>query len=164
MITVTALSGPAMLGSNWVPPHPGRMPRKHSGNPTMVDVAGHGAVLAVQGEFEAAAERDPVDEGERRDLTVAQPAEHPVTESADGVGGFGVGKQRDAGEVGAGGEDERLAGDGYRDRPRGEGRIERSIEVAQAGGTEGGGSGVVLAVVDGDECDGPIDVRDGDQP
>ena len=38
-ITVTAFSGPAILGSNWVPPQPGRMPRKHSGSAIMAALA-----------------------------------------------------------------------------------------------------------------------------
>ena len=43
----------------------------------------HGAVVAVQGELEPAAERRTVDEAERRLAAVAELAHHAVTELGD---------------------------------------------------------------------------------
>ena len=59
------------------------------------------------------------------------------------------------GQVGAGRQDERLAGDRDRvDRVVGQRRVDRRVEREQRGGSEGVGPGVVLAVVEGDQADG----------
>ena len=86
----------------------------------------HRPVGAVQGHLQAAAEGQAVDECERRNRAVAEPTEHTVSEPSCIDRLLPVGHQRHALEVGAGGEDERLAGDADGDDARlGVGRGDR---------------------------------------
>jgi hypothetical protein len=107
----------------------------------------------VQGQLQAAAERDTVDEGERRDGGVLQPAEHLVAGLGDLARLGGVGDRRDAGEVGADREDERLAGHADRHGGGGAGRdlVEGGVERRDPAGAERRRPGVVVAVVDRDQ-------------
>ncbi len=111
----------------------------------------HGAVRAVECDLEPTAEREPVDEGERRHRAVAEPGEDPVAHPADLEGLLALGDQRHALEVRAGREDERLAGEADRDDP---GlrvcRVECPVQLEQAGRAQCVRFGVVVPVV---ECD-----------
>ena len=139
---------------------------------------GDRAVGAVQRDLEPAAERDPVDEAERRHRQLAQPAEDRVAERPDAGRPLPRDRRVDAGggdrraravQVGAGREDERLAGhadggDLARRRPGGD-RVEGRVERQQPLRAERARLGVVVPVVQGDQrehADGPeVDVADG---
>jgi hypothetical protein len=107
MITRTALSAPIRLGSSWVR----HQAEEALGKGDRGGRAGQGAVVAVQRQLQAAAQRRAVEEREGGDVEVADPGEDPVALLRDRqrLGAFG--DQADPGDVGAGGEDERLAGD-----------------------------------------------------
>ena len=110
-------------------------------------------VLAVQRQLQAAAERRAVDERERRDRRVLQPAEHPVPGLGDLPRLRGIGHRRNAGEVRADGEDERLAGHADRHRGGGVGRdlVQGGVQRGQPAGAERRGLGVVVPVVERDQ-------------
>ena len=118
----------------------------------MADVRGDGADIAVQRDFEAAAERRAVDRGEGRERKLAQPAEQLVPRLPSFAGALG----RDPGElrdVGSYREDQRLAG---QDEPAPVARAEAAEylrEGFQRVGAEGVRLAPVRAVVDRDECD-----------
>ena len=108
-ISVTALSAPTRLRHE-----PGAAPAGDQAEHDLGQAEGRrgvhdGAVGAVQRDLEAAAEGEAVDEAERRLAAVLQLAEDRVPELGDGAYGVGA-AALDRGEVGAGGQDERLAG------------------------------------------------------
>lgn len=74
--------------------------------------------------------------------------------------------ERHAGEVGADGEDERLAGDGDGDDLARHGALTQALDGGRETGdrlrAEGVGLGVVEAVVEGDEREGAAATREGD--
>ncbi len=120
----------------------------------------HGAVGAVQRHLEPAPEGEAVDEAERRLATLAELAEDGVAELGDDAYGVGT-ATLDRGEVGAGRQDERLAGDrdGV-DGVVGERLVDRGVEREQRAGTERVGLGVVLAVVERDQAERRAGQRD----
>ena len=82
MITLTAF-----VGADQVRHQVGAAPAGHQAEHHLGQAEGrrgvlHGAVGAVQRDLEAAAERQPVDEAERRLAAVAELAEHRVAEPA----------------------------------------------------------------------------------
>ncbi len=120
-----------------------------------------GAVGAVQRDLEAAAQREAVDEPEGGLLAVAELAEDRVTELGHHAHGVRA-AAGDRGEVGARGQDERLAGHSQRGHlVVGQRRVDGGVEADQAAGTEGVGLGVVLAVVEGDQADHAGAARQG---
>ena len=70
------------------------------------------AVVGVEADLDAATEREPVDEDEGRHAELAELAERPVAELRHLLGEVAARDVADLREVGARGEDERLAGDG----------------------------------------------------
>lgn len=116
---------------------------------------GDGAVRAVQTDLDATAHRGTVVVREGRHGQLRQPLEDLVAALADGQRVLVVLQQLDALEVGADGEDERLAGDADADDLAVRGLlldlVERGVEVRQRAGTEGGRLGVVEAVVQRDQ-------------
>ncbi len=132
----------------------GKEPEGDLGEPDMSDVRSHGAGVTVERELEAPSERGAVDRGEGRVGQVAQSPEELVP----GTGALAGALRRDPGElrdVGAHGEDERLARD---EHPAPVARLElleRLAERAQRVLTEGVGLPPVGAVVDRDERNGP---------
>ena len=124
------------------------------------------AVRAVQRDLDPAAHRRAVDERERRDVQLAQAAEHRVAEPADALGLVPAADQADPLEVGADREDERLAGDADRgDVVPGGHRVDGVVQLEQARGAERARLGVVEAVVQGDQGERPsaagqVDVTD----
>ena len=123
-----------------------------------------GAVVRVQTHFESAAERETVHERERRDRRLAQLTEHVVAECAEFDALRVLGDCGDTLEIGAGSEDERLAGDGDSCGVRGERLVEGSVERGQAGGSERVRLGVVEPVVEGDQGDLSVEAGDGHEP
>ncbi len=151
--------GDRLVGTEEVRHEPGTAPARDQAEHDLGQADGRrgvhdGAVGAVQRDLEAAAEGEAVDEAERRLAAVLQLAEDRVAQLAHGAYGIGA-AALDRGEVGACGEDERLAGhcEGV-DRVVGQRRVDGGVELEERGGAEGVGPGVVLAVVEGDQADG----------
>ena len=118
------------------------------------------AVVGVQADLESAAEREAVVEHERRHAEVGELAERVVAELHELLRGLLVGDLGDLREVGAGSEDERLAGDGRRAwiSPAARARlqlVERLRVLEQGRRAERVRAGVVAAVVEGDERERP---------
>ena len=108
MTTSSAFSMPMRFGSRYAPPQPGMMPRKTSGS--AIAAAEASTVRYVElSDLEAAAEREPVDEGARA-RRARQLAEHVVPSCAMSRAVLRP-DLRDVGQVGAGGEDVLLARD-----------------------------------------------------
>jgi hypothetical protein len=127
----------------------------------------HGPVVAVQRDLQAAAHGRAVDERERRDSGLLEPGEDAVAEPARLERDAAVGHEADALEVGADGEDERLAGDGDGGHPRAArlDLVERGVDVGQALRPEGRRLGVVEAVVERQQRDlaHPVEVEVADR-
>ena len=101
-MTLSAFSMPIRFGSSSAPPQPGMMPRNTSGSAMAARRRVDRAVVGVQGDLEAAAEREPVDERERRHAEVVQLAERRVPEAGQlAARPRGSGICADLGEVGA---------------------------------------------------------------
>jgi hypothetical protein len=106
----------------------------------------------VQRHLQPAAHGRAVDERERRDRQLAQPAEDVVAERADGQRLLAGGHLGRALEVGADGEDEGLARHAHRGQIRALGDLrQRPVEREQAVRAERVRLGVVEAVVQGDQ-------------
>ena len=138
--------------------HLGERDRRHAG--------GQRAVVAVQGELQAAAHDRAVDEGERRDRRVAQLAERVVPEREVGLRLRRRAARLHHLEVGADREDERLAGDRDRDDVVAAERLVDGRADVRPGsvGPERRRLGVVEAVVERDQGSGAgalgqVDVR-----
>ena len=109
-ITLTAASGPTSRGSSCVPPQAGKSPRKTSGNAKCRTARRDRARAAVERELDAAAETGAVDRGDGGKRQRAQAAEKLVS-GACALDRALAGDVRELGDVGAGGEEERLARD-----------------------------------------------------
>ncbi len=155
MITETARSAPIRFGSRVQPPQPGTRPRKTSGSEKAGSAAGDRAVGAVQADLDAAAHRRAVVVREGRHREAGEALEDVVAALADGERVLVVLQQFDALEVGADGEDERLAGDADAGDLAVRGLlldlVDRRVQVGQRLGAEGGRLGVVEAVVQRDQ-------------
>ena len=92
--------------------------------------------MAVQADLEAAAQSDTVDEGERGNGRLTQASEHLVTQAAQLESLLTRGDRGNTLEIRAGGEDERLAGDGDGNRVGCEGFVEGGVECCESAGTE----------------------------
>ena len=113
MMTSRAFSMPIRFGSSQAPPQPGDQPEEHLGERQRRCRRVDGAVRGVERDLRAPAEREPVDEHERRDAELGQLAEREVAwELRHQQAGLVSLDLSDPREVGAGREDERLAGDG----------------------------------------------------
>jgi hypothetical protein len=124
---------------------------------------GQRAVMAVQGDLEAAAQRRTVDEREGRDGAVLEPGEHLVPEPTERERLGVLGDQRHAGDVRADAEDVRLAGQRDEGRVRLGGPGDRLVEAGQPGRAEAVRLFVVEAVVQGDQGGGPVQPGNGHQ-
>ncbi len=120
-------------------------------------VGGNRAVVAVQAYFEAAAQGDAVDEGERGNGGLTEASEHLVAQAAQLESLLTRGDRGNTLEVRAGGEDEGLAGDGDGNRVGGKGFVEGGVECCESAWAEGRRLGVVEAVVEGDQCKRALD-------
>ncbi len=146
----------------------GEEPEEHLGEADVADVRRHRADVAVERELEAASERGAVDRRERRERQLAQPPEELVPGGGALPGALG-GDPRELRDVGARGEDERLARDEQPApvaRPR---AAEHVAERPQRRLAERVRLAPVGAVVDRDERDRPdarvealeVELRDG---
>ena len=155
------------LGTDQVRHQPGAAPAGHQAEHHLGQAEGRrrvadGAVGAVQRHLEATAEGEAVDEAERRLAALAELAEDRVPELGDDAYAVRA-AAGDRGQVGPGGQDERLAGHAERGdlvvRERGvDGRVQRQ----QAARAERVRLGVVLAVVQRDQPEGPGAAGQGD--
>ena len=155
MMTVTAASGPISLGNSVQPPQPGTRPRKHSGKAsagTPEEMVRYVHASATSTPPPMAAPLTNAKEGtEQR----GQALEGVVAGLGDRQGLLAVLHDLDALEVGADGEDERLAGDADADDLAALGGrldgVDGLTQLHQAAGAEGVRLGVVEAVVQRDQ-------------
>ncbi len=83
----------------------------------------------MERQLRAAADGGAVHEGERRDVHLAEAAEHRMTELTELLDDLLILDEADGGEIGTDGEDERLSGDGDRGELRHGGNlVESGIE------------------------------------
>ncbi len=126
---------------------------KASGRPMPLAPRGYRAVGAGQGDFQAAAQGDAVDEREGRHAQVGEQVVGGVAQGGHGGAVFRGGEVLDPGEVRAGDQEVRLAGHGQRvDFPGRGARLlfgEHSVQFDQGIGAERGRLGVVQPVVQG---------------
>src|SRR5699024_682059 len=105
---------------------------------------------AVQGDLQASTQREPVDEGESRYRRLAEPPQNPVTELGHREGLFVAADQLDPLEVGAGSQNEWLAGHADRadvlDRER---LVQGSVQGLQTGRAQRVRLAMVVSVVQG---------------
>ncbi len=113
------------------------------------------AVVGVEPDLYTAAERQAVGEDERRNTELRLLAEHIVSELGEQRRDLFARQLADLAEVGAGGQDERLACDcdavDLTARGTLRERVERLAELEKSGRTHSVRAGVIAAVVEGDE-------------
>ena len=153
-----------VLDPDQVGQQPGASPagddaEEHLGERERRDRGVDGAVVGVQTDLDTAAEGESVDEDERRNTQIAQLAECGVSELGHQLAGRAVRDLADPGEVGAGRQDERLAGDRDARDLLLRGPCSESVEdggqLEQRGRTERVGPGVVSTVVQCDQREHP---------
>ncbi len=141
-------------------PPPGDQPEEALGQAHRGGAGGDGPVPAVQGQLEAAADGQAVDEAERGHLQLAQAAEHGVPETGHREGVGAATQQADATQVGARRQDERLARQAHRRQvPPGGHLVQGAVQGAQPGRSERVRPGVVPPVVQGQQRRGARAVR-----
>jgi len=119
----------------------------------------------MQSQLDAAAQRGPVVERERRHPELAETPEHRVSGPSDGQALLSPAHGRDGREIGADGEDGRLARDAHTDDVVLRDAVQRGVQSGQAGEAEGVRPGTVEAVVQRDESEaadpeGQVDIAD----
>src|SRR5690606_9406431 len=129
--------------------------KEHLGQRQGGNAAVDRAVVGVEGDLDPATKRETIDEHERRHTQLGELAERPVTELRHLKPSLAVRNLPDLGQVCARSEDEGLARDGNAcDLATGCPCllfVENLGKLDQSLGAEGVGTGMVLAIVEGDE-------------
>jgi hypothetical protein len=116
---------------------------------------GHGAVGGLQGDLQAAAQRQAVDEGEAGDAEVGQGGVGLMAELGHPESVFPAAEGLDRGQVRPGDQEVRLAGDAHADNLAAGGTFLQPLQdrsqFHEGGGAQRGRFGVVQAVVQGDQ-------------
>ena len=151
-MNVTACSAPTSCGTSWVPPQPGMRPEEDLGAGEVAHRGRDRAVVAVQGDLDAAADGGSVDRRDRHEREVADAAEELVprlTAEACSLRG----DLAELADVGADGEDERLPGQQHPSPVARPELVEHALERPQCGLPERVRLLPVLAVVHRHERD-----------
>ena len=166
MMTLSAFAGPTRFGQQVAATPARHEPEEGLGQGDGGDAGADRAVVARQRDLDAATHGRAVDERERRDGQVHDRRERGVAGPGDLEGLVAAAHGGDAGQVGADGEDERLAGDADGLDLAGLGAlaegVDDGLEAGDALGAERVGPGVVEAVVERDERQGAGVTGEGD--